>query len=978
MALDLGDPNVEDALGEKVIGQLTLDWQQNAPLRITKFDVQGESYTLNGAAELVFSEEGPLATGTAQARAARLDAFSGLAQRQLAGAVDIDTAFTVAPLAGVFDISATGSSQDLIVSQPQADRILAGQAQLAIRAARSTEGTIIELNQLQSPNAQITGRIALETGSATTEVTASLADASLVIPELSGPVSLTASAEAIDGIWAWRTNTNLGRTTLTADGTARDIFEVPFITADGRLQAADIADFAALAQRPISGRVDTDFALAGTSDLSRASIELDGTYTDITTGQPQADALLTGPVSLLIDANLENGTYTLKNAKLDGQEITALANGFITDSTGQFTLSGAITDARSLAETAPEGPVAFRTEAARQDSDWTFDTALSGPAATVNATGTAFDPLGDSPSLSGVLVADLPDLSVFAGLAARPLAGQVSANAKGDLSIDLNHFDVEATVNASGIRTGNAEADNLLSGDIALTLDAHRDGAAAEFTTFDISTRTITATANGTLGTVGSQIDLNARLNDVAPFVSGIAGPATINGTIAQASGNSLDINVNATGPGGTSARISGTAADDFSTVNLNFDGQAPLGLANRFIQPRSLAGTLNFDLAVNGPPTLASVSGQMQSSGARFVAPAIGMTLENAELSVGLANARANINLRSTVNTGGTLAINQVGLIDPRLFETTVTGTIPASGPLAGGASIAGTLNLGETNIQIPSTGLGGAGDIPEVIHINEPPPVRGTRQRAGLLETADAGAGGSGPGFPLNIQVNAPNRVFVRGRGLDSEFGGGLQITGTSNDVIPIGAFNLIRGRLDILGQRLEIEDANITMQGSFVPVISLLASTRTDDATVNIVIEGPATNPDIAFTFDPDLPEEEVLARLIFGRGIETLSPLQAARLALAVRTLAGQGGEGVVGNIRRGAGLADFDVTTDEAGNTAVRAGAYLGDNLYTDVTVNAEGETELNLNLDVSNSVTLKGSATNTGETSIGIFYEQDY
>jgi translocation and assembly module TamB len=144
------------------------------------------------------------------------------------------------------------------------------------------------------------------------------------------------------------------------------------------------------------------------------------------------------------------------------------------------------------------------------------------------------------------------------------------------------------------------------------------------------------------------------------------------------------------------------------------------------------------------------------------------------------------------------------------------------------------------------------------------------------------------------------------------------------------------------------------------------------------VRLKVSGRADNPEILFTSQPELPQEEVLARLIFGRGLETLSPLQAARLAVAVRTLAGQGGEGVVGNIRNSAGLADLDVTTDEEGNAAVRAGAYLGENVYTDVEVDSAGETNLNLNLDVSPSVTLKGSVNNEGDTSLGVFFERDY
>ncbi|MEQ9057051.1 MAG: translocation/assembly module TamB domain-containing protein, partial [Roseovarius confluentis] len=184
--------------------------------------------------------------------------------------------------------------------------------------------------------------------------------------------------------------------------------------------------------------------------------------------------------------------------------------------------------------------------------------------------------------------------------------------------------------------------------------------------------------------------------------------------------------------------------------------------------------------------------------------------------------------------------------------------------------------------------------------------------------------------------------------------------------------------RGRLDILGQRLALEEATVTIQGSFLPVVRIRATTQTDEYAINVTVAGPVTNPEITFSSDPDLPQEEVLARLIFGRGLDTLSPFQAARLALAVRTLAGQGGEGIVGSIRQGAGLADLDVTVDEAGNAAVTAGAYLGENLYTDVTVGAGGETELNLNLDLSQSFTLKGSVTNEGDTAFGVYFERDY
>jgi len=57
---------------------------------------------------------------------------------------------------------------------------------------------------------------------------------------------------------------------------------------------------------------------------------------------------------------------------------------------------------------------------------------------------------------------------------------------------------------------------------------------------------------------------------------------------------------------------------------------------------------------------------------------------------------------------------------------------------------------------------------------------------------------------------------------------------------------------------------------------------------------------------------------------------------------------------------------------------VRAGKYLSDTVYTDVTVSSDGTTDLSINLDITNQVTAKGTVNNDGETSIGIFFQRDY
>ena len=118
--------------------------------------------------------------------------------------------------------------------------------------------------------------------------------------------------------------------------------------------------------------------------------------------------------------------------------------------------------------------------------------------------------------------------------------------------------------------------------------------------------------------------------------------------------------------------------------------------------------------------------------------------------------------------------------------------------------------------------------------------------------------------------------------------------------------------------------------------------------------------------------------MLAQIIFGRDLSSISPLQAAQLASAVATLAGSGGDGLVGRFRKSVGLDDFDVVPDKEGNTGVKAGRYLSDNVYTEVVVGSGNQSQINLNLDLSKSFTVRGSVGEDGNTGIGVYFERDY
>jgi translocation and assembly module TamB len=397
----------------------------------------------------------------------------------------------------------------------------------------------------------------------------------------------------------------------------------------------------------------------------------------------------------------------------------------------------------------------------------------------------------------------------------------------------------------------------------------------------------------------------------------------------------------------------------------------------------------------VIGPPSLSSVSGTINALDGRFADPNLQVALQSINADVALSNGRANIDLRGQISSGGSvsvrgnlglanamaanlqIALSNVILEDPTLYRTQLNGDVSILGPLLSNARISGQIDVGETLISVPSSGVSSFGTIPNISHINAPSATTRTRLKAGLIKTESKSSSG-GAAYPLNITVNAPQRIFVRGRGLDAELGGRLLLTGTTANIISAGRFELVRGRLDVLSERFELDEGVIQLQGDFDPFLRFVATTETTAGTASVIVEGSATDPQVRFESSPEAPQDEVLAQIFFGRDVSQISALQALQLASAVATLAGSGGEGIVSKLRRGFDLDDLDITTDDQGNAGLRAGKYISDNIYTDVTVGTQNNAEVSLNIDLTPSVTAKGKLGTNGDTSVGIYFEKDY
>lgn len=995
--LQLDDAGAAEAFGDKISGVLKAARTEGFPTEITDLTLTGPGIEAQAEATIASQETGLTIDSNMLLSVDALGRFSTLAGRDLAGAGQLAIGLKTTPLDGLFDVILSGNTNDLAIGIPQLDAVFKGQGTLSANAIRDVDGTRLEALRVETGAATLTATADITSVLSAAEFDLAVTDISLIEPKLVGPARINGTANRdADGIIRADVKGVDRASDLALNAVVGTEQTGQTITFTTTLASRGLDQYAALVGRPLAGAATIEATGSVLNSGADIAVDVTAQTQNVQAGIAQLDPLLAG-----------NGTMTARLSRMDGDQyrvedldlktpqfsLTGNANGGLTGAAAVDMTAG-ITDVAILGQ-GLSGPMTATVNALRDaDNQAQVRAKITGPATAVDLTAEV-DP---AYNVTGELTAALDNLATYRNLIGQPVSGGLTANVVGGFKPDLSSFDAAITATSRNLGIGNPTVDSLLAGEGRLSADASLNDGALRVADFALRMPNISLTGDlgGQSGTGRGTFD--ATLRDVALLTDQLSGPVTATGSASLDGAGNWGVDARATGPGGIGMTVAGTYGGN-GQVNLTANGRAPLGLANAALEPRRLSGFAVLDLAVNGTPSLNALSGRIDLEDARLTAPTLGQALSNIVGGATFANGTAALNITGDVQTGGQISItgpitmdapqtadiainlDEVVIKDPELYETSISGGVTVRGPITGGAQIAGNLVLGQTDIQVPSSGVGALGDLPDVQHLGATAAVNNTLSNAGVLgnDAATDTDTSAGPSYPLDVTISAPSRIFIRGRGLDAELGGSLRIGGTTKNVQPVGLFELVRGRISILQQRFDLTEGSVSLQGSFEPYIRLVAQTEARTGTViNIIVEGPASEPNVTFESLPSLPQDEVLAQLIFGRDLANISPLQAVQLAAAVGTLAGKGGGGLIDDFRQGIGLDDFDVTTDEDGNAAVRAGKYLTENVYTDVTVSSDGSTEINLNLDITDQITAKGTVDAAGDTSIGVFFEKDY
>lgn len=463
-----------------------------------------------------------------------------------------------------------------------------------------------------------------------------------------------------------------------------------------------------------------------------------------------------------------------------------------------------------------------------------------------------------------------------------------------------------------------------------------------------------------------------------------------------------LDIRLDA----GSKSHLSVTGTAPISPTGalaLAIQGKLDLALINPIMeaQGRHIAGTVALALRATGTAQTPAISGSIGLDNGSFQDYVQGLTLSKMTARIRAVGQNLVID-RFTAQAGsGSIAIHgHVGALAPTIpLDLTVTAknadpvqsdlltahfdtNIHISGAVSSGVLAAGTLHITRADINIPDS------MPPSVATLN-------------VRRPGEAPPAPPAPSLPikLDLTLQAPRAIFVRGHGLDAELGGRLHLGGTLADLQPSGHFDMLRGTFNLVTSTLTFTTGKVGFDGGKIadPSIDFEATTSSGDVTATLAVTGYASAPKISLTSSPSLPQDEVLAQILFHTSTSQLSPFQLASIAAAVAQIAGVntggGAAGVLNSVRQGLGLDELSIggasnpsgattttNTEKQNAPTLQAGRYVAPGVYVGAAQGTSGganSTAAQVQIDIAKGLKLQ---TQVGGDSngVGITYQFKY
>jgi translocation and assembly module TamB len=954
--------------------------------------------------------------GRVEAEIRQLQALSRLAGRSLGGRARLSADLSGSPAARRLDAAIAGRTAGLRFGDPRLDRLLGDVLALSggVRFAAGALAFETLRGAGRGLEATLDGRLSILSSDLSARLT--LLDLALLDPRLGGRAEALARYRGgfLDSVAeiavAAPEATALGRPVRGFALNARidRPFGAPAIAltgsgqVGGRPLAIEARAEAATGAEGTRWRIEPFSASLGSTSLSgRAGVSPDrlveGGFTlraaDLDDLSPIALQPLSGAIDATIEAGAAGGRQRLavkaaaRSLSAAGARVTALDADVVLDNVfGRIAISGDAT----------AGGLAIGGESFERIA-LSARAGASGSAVSVSARARGFTLSGEGEVRPG------PPVAVrLERFSATRDGRRIALAAPATLTLEDGGVRTEALALASG--RGRA----TFAGRFGRTLDAQMTISRLPLSILRVFAPTLA---------IDGALDGEARLEGPAaaprgPFRLSVAGlsipearaaglPALAVTAEGALEGERARLAARIRGGRTVSVELSGAAPFSPSgALDISARGTLDAAVANARLAAsgQRLRGRIAFEARIGGAPAAPRITGSARLSGGRFDYPALGLSLQLIEGRARLAGDAVIIErLTAEPRGGGSLSANgRIGLseglpatlavtaararlVDAPLARLLADLDLAIAGPLASAPRISGRVDVRQLDLRVPDRLPSASEPLRDARHVDPPPQTRARLEQARRQEAASRASGAAPFRAALDLAIEAPARIFLRGRGIDAELGGAVRITGTSLSPEAAGGFELRRGRLSILTQRLDFRRGRIIFApGDFIPDLDLLAETRAAEVTARIAVTGPATRPEFAFSSSPALPQDEVLARLLFARAASGLSPFQAIQLAQAVAQLSGQGGPDAFEAVRRGLGVDDLDVGLGENGPTLGLSRA-ISDRVRLNARTGARPEdSAVGVDIDLTRQLRARSEIRADGGASVGVGAEIEY
>jgi translocation and assembly module TamB len=310
-------------------------------------------------------------------------------------------------------------------------------------------------------------------------------------------------------------------------------------------------------------------------------------------------------------------------------------------------------------------------------------------------------------------------------------------------------------------------------------------------------------------------------------------------------------------------------------------------------------------------------------------------------------------------------LNLERARLANSDTLEFTLSGPLRLQGQGVG-ATLSGDLQVDSARVQLVQ------------VQNSEVPQLQ--VRRAGEVVAPVSEPALSSSNLKLDVRVRADDRVRVEGMGLDSIWRADIRVRGTARQPQLVGTATLTRGDFSFAGSDFALSTGRVVFNGNPLDSsIDIRAQTQAEDVTAFVVISGTAAKPEVRFSSNPTLPEDEILARLLFGSSVADLSVTEAVQLATAIAGL--QSGVDTMGKIRRSVGVDRLRLVGDNAETgmgTGIAIGKRLTRNIYVEVLTDSQGNTLTTMQLTLSRIWSLLIEVSSVGESSVNLRYQREY